>query len=236
MPWVAAAAKIGRARSMLSSMLQLMFLRENVSEAATNTATSSACAASAASKPFMLGVSTGYRVPGLRWMRLITSAASAICGTHLGETNAVASIAGKPASARASISATFASVGTIAFSFCKPSRGPTSTSRTALGSVAFRVMTLRDAVSVASSAIDDAGHRLPSLEPPDLPGDLRDRIFDHGHRRRVRRQRDLRMMPERMARGQRLVAKHVERGAGEMTFVEQCDKILVHDDVARGRR
>ena len=97
MPCVAAAAKIGRARSMLSSMLQLMFLREKVSLAATNTATSSACAASAASNPFMLGVSTGYRTPGLRRMRVITSAASAICGTHFGETNAVASTAGNPA-------------------------------------------------------------------------------------------------------------------------------------------
>ncbi len=40
-------------------MPQLMFFCENVSEAATNTATSSAPAAAAASNPFMLGVSTG---------------------------------------------------------------------------------------------------------------------------------------------------------------------------------
>ena len=45
-------------------------------------------------------------------MRAITSAASAICGTHFGETNDVASIAGKPASVSASISATLTSVGT----------------------------------------------------------------------------------------------------------------------------
>ena len=67
-------------------------------------------------------------------MRAITSAASAICGTHFGDTNDVASIAGTPASASVSISATFTSVGTIAFSFCSPSRGPTSTMRTAFGS------------------------------------------------------------------------------------------------------
>ena len=46
-------------------------------------------------------------------MRAITSAASAICGTHFGDTNDVASIAGKPASASASISATLTSVGTM---------------------------------------------------------------------------------------------------------------------------
>ena len=39
MPWAAAAAKIGRARARLSSMLQLVFLREKVSLAAVNTAT-----------------------------------------------------------------------------------------------------------------------------------------------------------------------------------------------------
>ena len=41
----------------------------------------------------------------------MTSAASAICGTHLGETNDVASIAGSPASVSMSISATLTSVG-----------------------------------------------------------------------------------------------------------------------------
>ncbi len=66
-------------------------------------------------------------------MRAITSAASAICGTHLGETKDVASIDGTPASASASISATFTSVGTTPFSFCSPSRGPTSTRRTRFG-------------------------------------------------------------------------------------------------------
>src|SRR6185369_7388647 len=141
------------------------------------------------------------------------------------------SIAGKPASERASINATFASVGTMPFSFCRPSRGPTSTNRTALGNVAFRVMQFRDAVSVPARTIDDAGHGFPQFELSDLSHDLSDRIVDHGHRRRVRRQRDLRMMPEWVIRGQRLDAKNVERGAGEMAFVEQRDEILVHDNV-----
>ncbi len=52
-------------------------------------------------------------------------AESAICGTHLGDTKLPASIRLSPASARDSIKAIFAAVGT-ATSFCKPSRGPIS--------------------------------------------------------------------------------------------------------------
>jgi hypothetical protein len=64
-----------------------------------------------------------------------TSALSAICGTHLGETKAVASIALSPAAARRWISSTLIAVETGFFSFCRPSRGPTSTMRTLLGRV-----------------------------------------------------------------------------------------------------
>jgi len=42
-------------------------------------------------------------------MRAITSAASAICGTHVGDTNDVVSIAGQPAAVSMSISATLVS-------------------------------------------------------------------------------------------------------------------------------
>src|SRR5512134_2017861 len=66
-------------------------------------------------------------------MRSSTSVWSAICGTHFGETKAVASTAGRPASARRSISSTLTAVGTSPRSFCKPSRGPTSTNRTKSG-------------------------------------------------------------------------------------------------------
>ena len=52
-----------------------MFFCENASDAAPNTATSSTFAATAASKPFMLGTSTGYATPGLRRMRAMTSRA-----------------------------------------------------------------------------------------------------------------------------------------------------------------
>ena len=43
---------------MLSAIEQLMFFRENASDAAPKITTSSAFAASAPSKPFRLGVST----------------------------------------------------------------------------------------------------------------------------------------------------------------------------------
>src|SRR5438876_10910780 len=50
-----------------------------------------------------------------------------------GLTNDVASIIGKPASASIVIKCIFCAVGMSAFSFCRPSRGPTSTMRTAAG-------------------------------------------------------------------------------------------------------
>src|SRR5262245_499057 len=65
-------------------------------------------------------------------MRSSTSAWSAICGTHFGDTKAVASTACSPASASRSISSTLTAVGTSPFSFCSPSRGPTSTIFTGL--------------------------------------------------------------------------------------------------------
>ncbi len=59
-------------------MLQLMFFRLKVSEAAPNTAISMAPAARAASRPFMLGTSTGYATPGFFLMPAMTCAWSAI--------------------------------------------------------------------------------------------------------------------------------------------------------------
>src|SRR5690606_18084555 len=67
-------------------------------------------------------------------MRAMTSAASAICGTHLGDTNEVASTLGNPAAVRRSTSSTLMSVEMISFSFCRPSRGETSTILTRVGS------------------------------------------------------------------------------------------------------
>src|SRR6266516_1330286 len=62
-----------------------------------------------------------------------TCALSDICGTHFGEPKAVASTAGRPASASLSISSIFTAVGTPVASFCRPSRGATSTILTLRG-------------------------------------------------------------------------------------------------------
>src|SRR3546814_11291428 len=63
----------------------------------------------------------------------MTSAASASCGTHFGLTKLVASMQRRPVADRRSISSTLAAVGMMDFSFCRPSRGPTSTMRTLAG-------------------------------------------------------------------------------------------------------
>ena len=67
-------------------------------------------------------------------MRAHTSAASAICGTQRGDTNAVTSMRDRPEADSASMKATFVSVVTTSASFCRPSRGPTSTTVTEEGS------------------------------------------------------------------------------------------------------
>jgi hypothetical protein len=54
-----AASTMGAKRASDSAIEQLVFLREKLSEAAANTLTSRAPAASAASKPCRFGVSTG---------------------------------------------------------------------------------------------------------------------------------------------------------------------------------
>ena len=129
-----AASTTGAKRSRLSAIEQLMFFCEKISEAAPNTATSSAPAASAASKP--LQVRHQHRIARRRAcarMRASTSAASAICGTHFGETKDVASIAGKPGVGER-VDQRDLDVGRdVAVSFCSPSRGPTSTMRTRVG-------------------------------------------------------------------------------------------------------
>src|SRR5688572_20917225 len=68
-----------------------------------------------------------------------TSAASASCGTHFGLTKLVASIVFSPVSDRRSISAILSRVAMIAFSFCRPSRAPTSTMRTYAGKATSRL-------------------------------------------------------------------------------------------------
>ena len=59
-----------------------------------------------------------------------TSAASAICGTHFGLTNADTSITACPAALNRLTNSILSAVETLARSFCNPSRGPTSTTVT----------------------------------------------------------------------------------------------------------
>ena len=123
---------VGIGRQRLVDAL-LMFLRLNVSDAAAKIATSGMPASIARVETARLGTSARYRVPSRRVTARATSTASAICGTHFGLTNAVISTTGRPAAARASMNAILVAVGRIAASFCRPSRGPTSTMVTRRG-------------------------------------------------------------------------------------------------------
>ena len=58
--------------------------------------------------------------------QVISSPASASWGTHFGCTKLVASTTGSPAASRRWMNSALASTGTMPFSFCRPSRGPTS--------------------------------------------------------------------------------------------------------------
>jgi hypothetical protein len=69
-------------------------------------------------------------------MPFSTAALSAICGTHFGLTKLVTSISRNPAACRRWTSSILTAASTICFSFCSPSRGPTSTSVTREGSMA----------------------------------------------------------------------------------------------------
>ncbi len=107
-----------------------MFLRLKVSEAAVNTEMTSAGVLRAASRPFWLGTSTsavtsaGFRISAM------TSSVPAIWGTHFGDTKLPASIRRWPAATRALNHSARWAGDTGVFSFCSPSRKPTSTSVT----------------------------------------------------------------------------------------------------------
>ena len=67
-------------------------------------------------------------------MAAITCALSAICGTHFGLTKLVTSISRRPAACSRCTSSTLCASPPAAASFCRPSRGPTSTRVTCQGS------------------------------------------------------------------------------------------------------
>src|SRR5580692_5539385 len=102
--------------------------------------------------------------PGLRVIAAITSVEVAICGTHFGDTNEAASMLTKPARDRRLTSSILTSAGMVSFSFCKPSRGPTSTILTCFGNVVL-------VISISFRAVDDSSHYFATLQCIDLVGD-----------------------------------------------------------------
>ena len=85
------------------------------------------------------------------------------CGTHFGETKLADSMTSRPQSCRRSINSTLTVVFTDCFSFCRPSRGPTSTIVTRFGSLAksgecasvASERATREQLDVAAAAADD---------------------------------------------------------------------------------
>ena len=57
----------------------------------------------------------------------MTASASAICGTRTGLTNETASMRVTPAASSRAMKSSFSPAVSTVFSFCSPSRGPTST-------------------------------------------------------------------------------------------------------------
>uniref|UniRef100_A0A1I8I5J7 Protein-cysteine N-palmitoyltransferase HHAT-like protein n=1 Tax=Macrostomum lignano TaxID=282301 RepID=A0A1I8I5J7_9PLAT len=114
-------------RSEMRAQKRDLTLRlEKASDAAPKTATSSAPAARAASKPRRFGVRAAYTTPGFLEMPPSTASLLAICGTHLPDTKLPASIFVRPLADSRSTRRILAASGTGCFSFCSPSRGPTS--------------------------------------------------------------------------------------------------------------
>src|SRR5215208_3769515 len=108
----------------------------------------------------------------------MTSALSAICGTHFGETKLVTSISVRPASCRRCTRPIFTSAGTGSFSFCRPSRGPTSTILTLLGSFMSLLSTLISLVSTLH--VNHAGDGLSPFQGQDFPGNLGNALIAQG--------------------------------------------------------
>ena len=110
----------------VSAMVLFTFFLLCVSDADRNTAISFIPEARAVSSPRRFGTSALMRTPIGRCTPRATSAASASCGIHFGDTKLVISMSRMPAATSASMKRIFSAVGTCRASFCRPSRGPTS--------------------------------------------------------------------------------------------------------------
>src|SRR5437660_4580495 len=130
-------------------------------------------------------------------MRRSTSSASAICGTALGWTNEVTSIQPNPAAESRSTKWTLSSVEMRAFSFCSPSRGPTSTTRTS----AVMTSTVLSVPPSRCGRLSRGPEREQLRAARDLLADL---DMDVGNDARVRRFDDM-LHLHRLERDQRLV-------------------------------
>src|SRR5262245_33770366 len=125
-PSARARMTTGSNMAYCSSRPRLRLRRANDSVALPKIAMCVTPAATARSRPRSFGTSTGSGVGPARSSRSTSSAASASCVTDFGWTKLVASTIGSPAAIRRPTNSAFTSSGTIADSFCSPSRGPTS--------------------------------------------------------------------------------------------------------------
>lgn len=150
------------ARSSPCCTVQLILALLKPSVALTNTATSLAPCSIAISSPFTFGTRTGSRRSGVPCSCLMdsfpsTSRPSANCGIAFGETTDVNSIVRSPVARSRWINSSFTEVGTGSLIFCRPSRGPTSTMRTALDIVIVPVYSC--AALRSETSIQDAARR-----------------------------------------------------------------------------
>src|SRR5471030_807987 len=167
-------------------------------------------------------------VPGRRSIPAITAAPSAICGTHFGETNDADSTFCKPAFASRFTSSIFTSVATNSFSFCRPSRGPTSTIFTLAGSMVVSLeCVFVFAVLVTPFHIDYAGYRLAARKRHDLVRDLLRAFLAQRFSGDMRRDREARRAPERMIVRQRFGVEYIECRGGDLTGLHGVEQIVV---------
>ena len=126
MPNARAGPIVDSNAASVSSTLLFTFLWLWVSLHETKTAISPIPAARARSRPRAFGQSALNETPSGGFARWATASASASCGIHLGETKLVISIRRRPLATSASIRRSLLWSGTVARSFWRPSRGPTS--------------------------------------------------------------------------------------------------------------
>lgn len=121
-----AGGTISENTESVSSIDLLTLARLCASLALRKTAISRRPTASARSRPRAFGHRALKVTPGSVAIVLASSSASASCGTHFGETKLVISIRRRPAATSAAMSRRLPSIGIIAASFWRPSRGLTS--------------------------------------------------------------------------------------------------------------